>query len=57
MESKTVRASSRLQRAASRPRSEQEPPAPALPAEPKNQRADAGVPRGPQLLARACLTR
>ena len=52
MESKAVRASSRLQRAASRPRSEQEPPAPALPAEPKNQRADAGVPRGPQLLAR-----
>ena len=49
-ESKAARSSSRLQRAASRPRSDLEPPAPALPAEPKKRRADAGVPRGPQLL-------
>ena len=49
-ESKAARGSTRQLRAAIRPRSELEPPAPALPAPTRPKRADAGVQRGPQLL-------
>ena len=49
-ESSATRTSTRKLRTASRPRSELEPPAPALPPPTRPKRADAGVQRGPQLL-------